>query len=145
VSKISRKYYRTVPWYYVAVVHCVGRNLSNMDWSGEALMACYEWESRGLNKHLEQAIFALPPYNGYAVGKFWLDVMINECAEQLVDGYLLKCEIANDFFTAHFEKQILARMPYIIKTRAQPRERAKPGIMGDWAEWFEALGEELAL
>lgn len=62
--KVSRRWQRMVPLYrYFA------RDFVGLDWSDEALLDAFRFESTGGRKP--------SPMNGYAVGKAWLNVQVS--------------------------------------------------------------------
>lgn len=70
---------------------CVDQHL--YDWSDEALLVAYRWETRGEeDESLGGGIFD-GSKNGYVAGKKWLGVQITMWIEDINDGILTKNEL----------------------------------------------------
>lgn len=91
MSKISKKWWNTAEAYkYFA------QGFGNLDFSDEAAQNMYNYESQGkpLIKYNELQENGM--YNGYAVGKHWMDVTLTMWKEDISDGILLKVELLED-------------------------------------------------
>lgn len=66
------------------------------DFSEQSLMDMYISESLG-SIRLEMTKNSEGKYNGYFVGKKWLDVMLATWAEDIRDGILFKSEILEEY------------------------------------------------
>lgn len=68
------------------------------DFSDQALVEMFEWESFGRG-NLKFGLFNNNggKYNGFAVGKHWMDVTIAMWREDLRTGMLFKKELQADF------------------------------------------------
>ena len=86
---VSRKYAATAAHYRrVARTHANG-----LDFSEKALMELHEWESRGLGK-IDKA------QNGYAYGKWIVDLSVSMWVEDICAGNACKAE----FLTTAIER-----------------------------------------
>ena len=86
-TKISKKWLEMAKIYkYFARGHG-----SNLDFSEEAKLKMYLYESKGVGDE-SLDIFNINP-NGYAVGKHWLNVMVAMWRIDIANGFLLEKEL----------------------------------------------------
>lgn len=107
--RISKKYDRiTAAYQYFA-------GTLDADYSTRAKEDMYAFETFGTPR----INYAVPDddgnYNGYAVGKHWMDVTLAMWHEDLKTGIITKFEIYSDDDVPDFIKDIIRRMyiPYI--------------------------------
>lgn len=68
----------------------------SMDFTPEAAKAFYGYESTGTPRVAYHEKQPNGLYNGFAVGKHWMDVQLSMWAEDLMRGDIAKCELLDD-------------------------------------------------
>lgn len=78
-------------------------DLDNVDFSDQAAIDAYLWESRGIG-NFKFGLFSNHIANGYVVGKHWMDVTIQMWRQDLKDGLLSRIELYRepDFKNYHW-------------------------------------------
>lgn len=101
--KISKKYTKIVEAYkYFA------RDFADTaDFSDEAKKNMYSYETFGRPRVKYSEITPNGLYNGFAIGKHWMDVTLSMWREDIQSGFLTKYEIYNDPDIPDFIKNIV--------------------------------------
>ena len=85
----------TERWKKMSEIYRIFADEENMDFSDKAAQEMFLWESEGKGD-LRQGIFPKEgKYNGYALGKKWMDVTVKMWKEDL-GKYLFKFELYED-------------------------------------------------
>jgi hypothetical protein len=66
-----------------------------LDFSLNAAQEAYLFETTGKG-NLKRGVFSDPPYNGYAVGKHWMDATVKMWREDIRKGLLMRRELYED-------------------------------------------------
>jgi hypothetical protein len=71
-----------------------GTSIPDMDYSEEAAVEMYQFESQGIGD-LKQGLFSdsSRKHNGYAVGKHWMDAQVKMWIQGLNDGIIFAWEL----------------------------------------------------
>ena len=87
----------TEQWLKMAEIYKIFvSDKNNMDFSEKAAQEMFKYESTGKGD-LKQGIFIKKgKYNGYAIGKKWMDVTLKMWREDIASGLLAKFELYED-------------------------------------------------
>ena len=92
----------TERWRKMSEIYKIfAKGWNNLDFSEKAAEEMFQWESKG-EGDLKQGIFSKGgKYNGYAVGKHWMDVMVKMWKEDM-GKYIFKFELYEDSKYPHW-------------------------------------------
>ncbi len=101
--KISKKYQKIAEAYRYFAKDFSG----SADFSMNAQENMYSFETFGSPRIKYSEPDSTGMYNGYAIGKHWMDVTLAMWREDIHNGYLTKFEIINDDEIPNFVKNIV--------------------------------------
>lgn len=103
--RISPKYMKIADCY----LYFAKDFLQNSDTSHDALTDMYSFETFGKPRIKYSQLQNNGMFNGYAIGKHWMDVTLAMWKEDVANGHLIKNEILSDQEIPEFAKTIVQK------------------------------------